>query len=83
DRPVVPAAAILDRLAAWLGPAAGVEIAGVARARVKRALLPDTTWQVEAQTPAEGRIKVTCTHDGDTAMTATFLVTPRDHGIGA
>lgn len=74
DRAVVPAAAILDRLAAWLTDAAGVEVAGIARARIKLALLPGTTWQVTAEPPADGRIKVTCTHDGRTAMTATFLV---------
>jgi 3-hydroxymyristoyl/3-hydroxydecanoyl-(acyl carrier protein) dehydratase len=76
DRAVVPAAAILDRLAAWLTDAAGVEVAGIARARIKLALLPGTTWQVTAEPPADGRIKVTCTHDGRTAMTATFLVRP-------
>lgn len=72
DRAVVPAAAILDRLAAWLTEAAGIEVAGIARARVKLALLPGMTWQVTAKPPAEGQIKVTCTHDGRTAMTATF-----------
>jgi 3-hydroxymyristoyl/3-hydroxydecanoyl-(acyl carrier protein) dehydratase len=72
-RPVVPAAAILDRLAAWLSETAGVQVAGVARARVKLALLPGTTWRVAAAPPADGRIKVTCTQDGRTAMTATFL----------
>ena len=74
DRPVVPAAALLDRLAAWLGEAAGTPVHGVTRARIKLALLPGATWQVTAQPPAEGRIKVTCSQDGRTAMTATFLV---------
>ena len=74
DRAVVPAAAILDRLAAWLTDAAQTPVQGVARARIKLALLPGTTWQVTAQPPAEGRIKVTCTQDGRTAMTATFIV---------
>jgi 3-hydroxymyristoyl/3-hydroxydecanoyl-(acyl carrier protein) dehydratase len=74
DRAVVPAAAILDRLAAWLSTAAQTRVQGVARARIKLALPPGTTWQVTAQPPAEGRIKVTCTQDGRTAMTATFVV---------
>jgi 3-hydroxymyristoyl/3-hydroxydecanoyl-(acyl carrier protein) dehydratase len=74
DRAVVPAAALLDRLAAWLDAAAGTPVQGIARARIKLALLPGTTWQVAAQPPADGRIKVTCTQDGRTAMTATFIV---------
>ncbi|MBK1669717.1 hypothetical protein CKO28_16885 [Rhodovibrio sodomensis] len=83
DRAVVPAAAILDRLAGWLGAASGAEVTGVARARIKRALLPGATWQVTAQPPADGRIKVTCTEHGRTAMTATFVVHLRERHGGA
>jgi 3-hydroxymyristoyl/3-hydroxydecanoyl-(acyl carrier protein) dehydratase len=83
DRAVVPAAALLDRLAAWLGEAAGMHVDGIARARIKLALLPNTTWQVTAQPPADGRVKVTCTQDGRTAMTATFVVGDGDEALGA
>lgn len=88
DRAVVPAAAILDRLAAWLSDATQTPVQGVARARIKLALLPGITWQVTAQPPADGRIKVTCTQDGRTAMTATFVVgradeDGEDNGLGA
>jgi 3-hydroxymyristoyl/3-hydroxydecanoyl-(acyl carrier protein) dehydratase len=82
DRPVVPAAALLDRLAAWLGEAAGTRVHGVARARIKLALLPGITWRVTAQPPVEGRIKVTCTQDGRTALAATFVVEHGDGGSG-
>ncbi|MBK1699091.1 hypothetical protein [Rhodovibrio salinarum] len=78
DRPVVPAAAILDRLAAWLETATAVEVTGVDRARIKLALLPQVTWQVHAGPHDQGRIKVTCTQDDRTALNATFTVAARD-----
>ena len=73
-RPLVPAAAILDRLAAWLEAVSGAAVAGVARARFPAALTPGTTWQLHAEAPAQGRCKVTCRHDGAVAARVTFVL---------
>lgn len=74
DRPLVPAAAILDRLAAWLEADAGASVTGVTRARFKAALAPGTVWRVEAGAPSDGVVKVTCRAEGAVAMTATFVL---------
>lgn len=71
-RPVMPAAAILDRLVAWLEQTCRVEVTGVERARFKAALLPETVWDVVAERTSEDRAKVTCRHQGTIAMTATL-----------
>jgi 3-hydroxymyristoyl/3-hydroxydecanoyl-(acyl carrier protein) dehydratase len=74
DRPVVPAAVLLDRLAAWVADAYAVEVTGVQRARIQAALQPDTAWDVRAEPAGDRTIRVTCTHDGRRTMTATFAV---------
>jgi acyl-coenzyme A synthetase/AMP-(fatty) acid ligase/3-hydroxymyristoyl/3-hydroxydecanoyl-(acyl carrier protein) dehydratase len=74
DRPVVPAAVLLDRLAAWVADAYAVEVTGVQRARIQAALQPDTAWDVRAEPAGDRTIRVTCTHDGRQTMTATFAV---------
>lgn len=76
-RPVVPAAAILDRLVAWFEQTSGAEVAGVARARFKAALPPETVWEVVAERTGEDQAKVTCRDRDGVTMTATLRLQER------
>jgi len=72
--PVVPAAAILAELTAWVEAELGRPVVGIKSARFRAALLPETRWSVAMEGSLDQGASITCSKDGEVCMSAKLVL---------
>ena len=72
--PLVPAAAILAALTAWVEAELGRPVVGVKSARFRAALLPEANWSVTMESGGDRDASVTCSSDGEVRMSAKLVL---------
>ena len=72
--PVVPAAAILAELTAWVEAELGLPVVGIDSARFRATLLPDTSWSVTLESSDDRGASIACSRDGEVCMSAKLVL---------
>lgn len=74
--PLVPGAALLDRVIAAIAENLGCRVTEIRSAKFLRPLRAEETCYLQVQPRQDGALTITCTADNAKVMTAVLAVTP-------